>query len=100
MMCIYSTRDRSSIIRAVDSQKELVRGYDMRTEKFVSVRKGDLVKETEQTVFRTIGAKEFDVIGRVAGSLLNDGVSLATIAHNVGVSVRTIRRYVSLNEML
>lgn len=99
MMCIYSTRDRSSIIRAVDSQKELVNGYDMRTEKFVSVRKGDLVKETEQTVFRTIGAKEYGVIGRVAGSLLNDGVSLATIAHNVGVSVRTIRRYVALNEM-
>lgn len=99
MTGIYSTDDRLSLIRAVNITNGVVDGFNIRTETPICIPQQKLIKETEQSVFRCVGAKEYDVIGRVAGCLMCDGFSLSTIAHSAGVSVRTIRRYITLNEM-
>lgn len=92
MIAIYSSPDKQTLFSSYDGRC----GYDMRTEKFVTVENAKL--ENVSTVFRHIGTSEKSVAGKAAGILNSSGVSFETIAHYAGVSARTLHRWIETDE--
>jgi hypothetical protein len=93
---IYTTLDKSVMMTSLEEINETVRGYDMRTEVFISVAKQDLVPESVSTVFKYVNGSDTKLIGRIAAKLNADGILMEEIAMYANLSIRTLHRYMQL----
>lgn len=96
---IYSTKNKEELINVVDVIGDRCYGYNLRTEQFVCLPQQQLTKETIKTVFKAVGIKEFELIGRVAALFVSKSITMQAIADELGISIRSLHRYIKLNEI-
>lgn len=99
MTDIYTTKDKSVILAAQETNNGFVCGYDMRTETFMSIHEKELTKETVVSVFNHVGLNNEALIGRIASFLNRRGILFEELSKCTGMSVRTLHRYIKLNEI-
>ena len=98
MTDIYTTKDKSVILAVQETNNGFVSGYDMRTENFMSIHESELTKETVVSVFCHVGLNNESLIGRIASFLNRRGIIFEELSKCTGMSIRTLHRYIKLNE--
>lgn len=99
MTDIYTTKDKSVILASQETRSGFVYGYDMRTETFMSIHEKELTKETVVSVFGCVGLNNEALIGRIVAFCSRRGTKMEELSKCTGMSVRTLYRYIQLNEM-
>lgn len=99
MTHIYTTKDKSVILATQQINNGFVCGYDMRTETFMRIHLSKLIKETTVSVFMCVGLNNEALIGRIASFLNRRGVIFDELSKCTGMSIRTLHRYINMNEM-
>ena len=99
MTHIYTTLDKSVILAVQETNNGFVCGYDMRTETFMRIPQNELTKETVVSVFNHVGLNNEALIGRIASFLNRRGIIFEELSKCTGLSIRTLHRYIKLNEM-
>lgn len=99
MTDIYTTKDKYIILAAQETNNGFVCGYDMRTENFMRIHEQQLTKETVVSVFNHVGLNNEALIGRIASFLNRRGILFEELSKCTGMSVRTLHRYIKLNEL-
>ena len=99
MTDIYTTKDKSVILAAQETNNGFVCGYDMRTETFMCISQQELTTATVVSVFGYVGLNNEALIGRIASFLNRRGILFEELSKRTGMSIRTLHRYIKLNEI-
>lgn len=97
MTHIYTTKDKSVILAAQETNNGFVYGYDMRTENFMRIHEKELTKETIVSVFGCVGLNNEALIGRIVAFCNRRGTQMKELSKCTGMSVRTLYRYMDIN---
>jgi hypothetical protein len=96
---LYISKDKETIIIVPDISKPIVFGYNMRTEKFTRLRSKDLSLVDITNVFNFVGVIDIRLIGLISNYFLSIGYNSNEISNNLGISNRTLFRYLKLLEI-
>lgn len=93
---LYYTFNKEIIIKVVeiDVINSIVYGYDMRTENYVSVSASNLIEANYETIFNYIGFNDYKLCALIANYFISIGISSEILAHKIGISNRTLFRYI------
>lgn len=98
MTKIFSSPDKQIIMSVLDQKQDIIYGYNMRTEEYIARKRSEMVEESVNTIFKHIGFNEKSLIGRIAALLNLSNIQFEDISKASGLSIRTIHRYINLNQ--